>query len=184
MSLPRLTITSLLVCLVSSLAVAEAPRLGTPIHPTKIPKEPTRTPTVPIDALLDAMYDYEVWTAPDVTGQTEFVIWGRMADTGQWEEVHRFDWTGSVDHGGWSATQAAENLMDDGEITDYWINQQAKQPQWELEETFDTHDEAEAFADDFEDWSRVFGNPHITDIRPILVNDLLATPTKTSLTTR
>ena len=106
--------------------------------------------------------------------------------------MHRYDWTGSVDHGGWtdmgvrkfnseySATKAAENMLEDGEITDFTVIEQAKQPQWTYEKTLDTLAEAEAFAAEIEHWSNEFCNPHVTDIRSILVNDLFTVETTTS----
>lgn len=167
------------------LRMAESDRL--PTTETKIPTDDTsREATMPVSTMLDVMYDYEVWVAPDVAGQTEWVIWGRMSD-GQWEEIHLIQFTGTADHPTWSdrgvwkfnseyaATQQAENLMDDDEISDFVVIEQDKQPQWTFEETFDTRDEAEAFAAEFEDWSIDFGNPYITDIRSIQVNDNYAT---------
>ena len=200
LSLARLLPVLLVCSMIASASLAEPPRSSrlaetnrAPSTATKIPTEAvTGMPSLPISSLLNSMYDYEVWSAPDVTGQTEWVIWGRLSN-GQWEEMHRFQWTGSVDHGGWSdmgvwkfnseyaARQQAENMMDDGKITDFVLIEQDKQPQWTYEETFDTQAEADAFADEFEDWSNEFGNPHITEVRPVLVNDIFTTQAKTPL---
>jgi hypothetical protein len=185
----RLLTAVVLSCLFASLAVAKGPQTTKPDIARISYDLAGPVSTVPVSVMLDSMYDYEVWSAPAVTGETEFVIWGRMSDNGQWDEVHRFGWTGSVDHGSWQdmgvwkftseyyARKAAENLMKDGEITDFTIIEQQKSPQWSYEETFDTEVEAIEFADDFEDWSVEFGNPHVTKIVPILVNDLFQTRT-------
>lgn len=195
-------IPALLVCsLVASTALAEELRDSRQTDSVKLPSTATKIPmnsendadSISINALLDDLYDYEVWVAPDVTGQTEWIIWGRMSN-GQWEEVHQIKFTGTADRPTWSdmgvwkfnteyaATQQAENLLDDGKITDYEVIEQDKQPRWTLEDTFDTLTEAEAFADEFEEWSQAFGAPHLTDIRPVMSNDLFATPIQTSFT--
>ena len=146
-------IPALLVCsLVASSAIAEELRDLRQEESVKLPSTETKIPkngedelgTIPISSILDDMYDYEVWVAPDMTGQTEWVIWGRM-DDGQWEEVHEIKFTGTADRPTWSdmgvwkftneyaATQKAEDLLDDGEITDYMVIEQDKQPYWTLE---------------------------------------------------
>ena len=165
---------------------AEPPKPGTatriPVDQNRIAKEPT----ISMNVFLDAAYDYEVDSAPDVTGETEFVILARFADNGQWDYVHRYEWIGTPDHGvsksdrgvwkfttHWNAHQAAENLKDDGEITDYDIIEQPKEPHWTYEDTFDTRAAAEAFAEEFEQWSQEFGVPHITKIVQIADSNLL-----------
>lgn len=137
-------------------------------------KQPVSAPT---QQFLDAMYDYEVWTAPDTTGQTELVVWARFADTGEWSLVHRYEWMGTADHGmweadmgvrvfttWWSALQAAEKLQDEGEITDYEILERPVEPQWSYEQTFGTRAQAEEFADMFEEIAAQVGSPHLTKI--------------------
>lgn len=202
LSVTRL-IPALLVCsLVASSALAEELRDPRQEESSRLPSTKTEIPkngedeweTISLESLLDDMYDYEVWVAPDVTSETEWVIWGRM-DDGQWEEVHEIKFTGTADRPSWSdmgvwkftteyaATQKAEDLLDVGKITDYMVIEQDKQPSWTLEETFDTLVEAEDFADDFEDWSQQFGAPHITDIRPVMTNDIFTAPMKSSLMT-
>jgi hypothetical protein len=140
-----------------------------------------KTPvSAPSSRLQDALYDYEVWSAPDTSGQTEFVILGLFPETGAWDLVHRFDWQGTPDHGmyladkgvwtfssSWSALQAAENLMDDGEITGYEIVEQPVEPQWSYEATFGTRAQAEEFASLFEEIAADVGAPHITRIVPV-----------------
>ena len=198
MSIPSRSLQTLLVfSVLTTLTFAESRDSGSrlteasrlPTTGTKIPTAPLDdSPTIPISVLTDSMYDYEVWSAPDVSGQTEWVIWGRLP-SGQWEEMHRYDWLGTADHGGWtdmgvwkfsseySATQAAENMLEDGEIIDFTVIEQAKQPHWTYEETFDTRAEAESYAAEIEHWSNEFGNPHVTDVRSILVNDLFTVET-------
>ena len=169
----------ILTCL-GSMVQAESPRGGSHQPITSVePEVIAAGPTISRAALLDMMYDYEVYSAPDVSGQTEFVIVGRDADTGTWDFVHRFQWTGSVDHGSWSdmgiwkfsswwsARNAAENQIDDGKITDYEIIEQDVQPQWSYEATFSKRAQAEDFADEIEYWSNEFGVPHVTKIVPI-----------------
>jgi hypothetical protein len=144
-------------------------------------------PTVEMSVFLDAVYDYKVYSAPDVSGQTEFVVMARFAN-GEWDYIHRTVWNGTPDHGmfetdmgvwkfttSWSARQAAENMLDDGKITDYEIIEQPKEPQWTYEETFDTRAAAEDFADELEEWSQAFGVPHITKIVPVEVLKLRTT---------
>jgi hypothetical protein len=164
--------------LTSAALYAEAPKAETRQSVLGVdPRLLVAQPTASMQVFLDAVYDYEVYSAPDVSGQTEFVVIARFADDGEWDYLHRFVWNGTPDHGmfqtdmgvwrfntWWSARQAAENLLDDGEITDYEIIEQPKEPQWTYEETFDTRSEAEAFAAELEQWSQTFGVPHITKI--------------------
>ena len=181
-----MSIALLLTCL-SAVAHAEAPRGGSKQPITSItPSVVTAESTLSRSAYLDMMYDFEVYSAPDVTGQTEFVIVGRDADTGDWDLVHRHQWTGSVDHGSWSdmgiwkfttwsnARNAAENQIDDGKLTDYEIIEQNVQPQWTYEDTFAKRAQAEDFADEIEYWSDQFGVPHITKI--VSINALSFSP--------
>lgn len=170
--------TLAVVLLSAGLLHAKDPSDGTKQPTTSIrPELLAAEQTVSMTALEDAMYDYEVYSAPDVSGQTEFVVIARFADDGQWDYVHRYTWIGTPDRGftqsdqgvwkfttWWSARQAAENLMDDGEITDYEIIEQAKEPQWTYEDTFDTRAQAEDFAEELEHWSQQFGVPHLTKI--------------------
>ena len=178
-TLTSISIALVLICL-GSVAHAKAPRVESKQPITSIkPGVTAKEPTLSMSTFLDMMYDYEVYSAPDVTGQTEFVIMGRDADTGEWDFVHRHQWMGSVDHGSWSdmgiwkfntwssARNAAENQTDDGKITDYEILEQDVQPQWTYEDTLPTRNQAEDFADEFEHWSNEFGVPHITMIVPI-----------------
>ena len=184
----RLTVlAALLLAIPTSASLhAEAPKPGSsqsiPLDLNRFSKQPT----APFSLYLDAVYDYEVYSAPDVTGETEFVVIARFADDGQWDYVHRYEWIGTPDRGlskvdrgvwkfttQWNAYQAAENLKDDGEITDYDIIEQPKEPQWNYEGTFDTRSAAEDFANELEEWSQTLGVPHITKIVRISDPNLL-----------
>ncbi|WP_182870146.1 hypothetical protein [Stieleria mannarensis] len=171
-----------ILAILGTIAHAEAPRVGSRQPITTVESDViAASPTVSRSAFQDMLYDYEVYSAPDVSGETEFVIIGRDAETGSWDFVHRFEWTGSVDHGSWSdrgvwtfsswwsARNAAENQIDDGKITDYEIIEQPVQPQWTYEATLPTRAQAEDYADEIEYWSNEFNVPHVTKIVPVLM---------------
>lgn len=186
----------ILSCCVAASAFAEAPRtkLAEPINTIgpRIVDAQQKERSLSTSTLTDWTYDYEVYSAPDVTGETEYVIIARFADTGEWDLAHKFVMYGTADRGfweadmgvwkfttEWSARQAAENMIDDGEITDYEIIEQPKEPQWTYEDTFPTRAQAEAFADELEAWSIQLGVPHITKIVPVKVASLSISTTWT-----
>lgn len=127
-------------------------------------------------ALLDATHDYEVYSAQDVTGETEHVILARFAD-GSWDFVHKYEQIGTADHGftevdrgvydfssWWAAYRFARDLREEGEITEFEVVEQAKAPDWVYEGAFPTRAEADDYADDIEYWSAEFGAPRITKV--------------------
>ena len=129
-------------------------------------------------SFLDAMYDFQVWSADISDLPVDFIIWARRAD-GQWTEVHRYDWSGSVDHGSWTdfgiylfsthwnAVQYAETLLQDEEITAYLIEERQRKPHWILLETFDTQMQAQEFCEDAVSIATRFGLTIETRIVPI-----------------
>ncbi len=163
-----------IVLVAANTATAERSSLGSKVT---VPK--AETTTLPVSALLDLNYDYEVYSATDVSEQTEFVIEALFSD-GSWGQVHRYEYFGSADRGfskqdmgiwkfttWWSAYQAAENLADDGEIEQYEIIEQAKQPNWQFEASFDKRADAEALVAELNHWADVFGIALLTKIETV-----------------
>lgn len=126
--------------------------------------------------LLDLLYDYRVEWAEPVDGQIEYVLNVRYPGESEWTRLHRIDWCGSVDHGGYcdlgeyvftswyAAYWKGQSLLADGEIDDYEIESRPKTAQWQYLATFDARAEAEEYAAAMEQAASLLGQPRTTRI--------------------
>ena len=133
--------------------------------------------------LADEENDFVVEWAEPFEGQSEYVLDVIYPGESSWSRYHDIGWCGSVDHGGpcdqgemvfpfyhW-ADNEGEDLLEDGEITDYRVVERPLTPSWQYIETYDTLGQAESAADAIETAAALLGEDRIVRIRMVPVSD-------------